>query len=436
MNTGNSTGASAGQVASIEASAAEAAVDINMEVDDHVGGTSFDPNEELIDYNEEDPIPVLNKNKNGKEAVSSEDKEIKIKALRDKLAENGYALRAVLMNEHITTHYVSPMSTEQEMTTESILSEMTEDDLKGVAIVQGRIFMPVNFVQKWILPTLRVRKALDAVKDGTLPGGIETALLYSIFDQSIIDFGRQDHEVNATGAAIRAVMAYASDDTTVDMIPRMKLGNNGIAKSAVASLRELEAVCQLPKAKELWNMHDREIDARKDSIAEAIGIFCDHVGQNNNDQQLLREQTTLLASLAFEQQKHICDLNDRYFRLLEEKNQLVQRDDQNIHNDVDTIINTMKTLQETLTQRHEEVSKIIEPIDMSKIMSTMTKLKIALYEISTRNAQLVMRNDKLRLQLSFMPPQMWDKIIAVKDSRSPRYDDQRMHPSPVPPTPF
>jgi len=63
-----------------------------------------------------------------------------------------------------------------------------------VAIVQDRIYMPVNFVQKWILPTLRVRKALDAVKDGTLPGGIETALLYSIFDQSIIDFGRQDHK--------------------------------------------------------------------------------------------------------------------------------------------------------------------------------------------------------------------------------------------------
>ncbi len=39
-----------------------------------------------------------------------------------------------------------------------------------------------------------------------------------------------------------------------------------------------------------------------------------------------------------------------------------------------------------------------------------------------------MRNDKLQLQLSFMPPQMWDKIIAAKDSRSPRYDDQRIDP--------
>ena len=80
MNTGNSTGANAGQIASIEASAAEAAVDINMEVDGHVDGTAFDPNAELIDYNEEDPFLVLSKNKNGKEAVTSEDKEMKIQA--------------------------------------------------------------------------------------------------------------------------------------------------------------------------------------------------------------------------------------------------------------------------------------------------------------------------------------------------------------------
>ena len=51
-------------------------------LEDHGLGSTFDPNEELKDYNEddEDPVPVLNKNKNGKEAVNSEDKEMKIKA--------------------------------------------------------------------------------------------------------------------------------------------------------------------------------------------------------------------------------------------------------------------------------------------------------------------------------------------------------------------
>ncbi len=175
---------------------------------------------------------------------------MKILALRENLAQNGYALRSVLMNEHIQAHYVSPMSTEEEMSVEDILSEIPENDLQEVGIVQGRIFMSSPFVRKWILPTLRVQKALSAVKDGSLPGGIETAMLYSTFDQSIIDFDRQDSEVNAEGGAIHAVMAYATDDTTVKLTPRMKQGNNGVAKSALASLKELEDVCQLPKAKE------------------------------------------------------------------------------------------------------------------------------------------------------------------------------------------
>ena len=60
MNTGNSTGANARQIASIEASAAGAAIDINMEVDGQSADTAFDPNAELIDYNEEDTFLVLN----------------------------------------------------------------------------------------------------------------------------------------------------------------------------------------------------------------------------------------------------------------------------------------------------------------------------------------------------------------------------------------
>jgi hypothetical protein len=72
-------------------------------------------------------------------------------------------------------------------------------------------------------------------------------------------------------------MAYATDDTTVKLIPRMKQVNNGAAKSALASLKELEDICQLPKAKELWTKQDRWIDERKDEIAEAIRQFENYV---------------------------------------------------------------------------------------------------------------------------------------------------------------
>ena len=175
-------------------------------------------------------------------------------------------------------------------------------------------------------------------------------MLYSIFDQSIIDFAGTGSDRTTDDSAIRAVMAYATDDTTVKLLPRMKQGNAGLARSAIASLKELEEAYQLPKAKELWTKQDSWIQERKDGIiASAIKQFEQHVERNNQDQYVLREQTTLLASLVFEQQTHICDLNDRYLRLLlDEKKQLVQDDDKKIHTDVNTIIDTMKTLQEAL----------------------------------------------------------------------------------------
>jgi hypothetical protein len=88
MNSKDNASTNADQFASSEAKAAEAAIGIDMEVEKASSDDLFD---ELVDYNEldEDPIPVLTKNKNGKEAVSSEDKEKKIQALRDKLAQNG-----------------------------------------------------------------------------------------------------------------------------------------------------------------------------------------------------------------------------------------------------------------------------------------------------------------------------------------------------------
>jgi hypothetical protein len=252
MNSANNASANAGQTTSTEANAASAAQVPDMELDDDYDGHDYDPNVPLRDYNEgddEDPVPTLKKSTNGKEAVTSEDKEIKKLALREKLAQNGFALRTMLMDEQIPAHYVSPMSTEDEMSVEDILAEIPEEDLQGVAIVQGHIYMPLPFARKYILPTLRVRKALYVIKDESLPGGIETAMLYSIFDQLIIDFAGTGSDMTADDSVIRAVMAYATDDTTVKLMSRMKQGNTGIARSAIASLKELEEACQLPKAK-------------------------------------------------------------------------------------------------------------------------------------------------------------------------------------------
>ena len=133
-------------------------------------------------------------------------------------------------------------------------------------------------------------------------------------------------------------------------------------------------------------MREADIQSRKDDIAEAITQYEDHIKRDHANMQLLREQITLMAHLNWEQQMHICDLNERYLRLVEERNQIAQLSDKPIYNSVDVIVNTMKTLQESLNQRLEKMSNILTPVDMTKIMTSMTKLKSALSEVTIRNA--------------------------------------------------
>ena len=103
--------------------------------------------------------------------------------------------------------------------------------------------------------------------------------------------------------------------------------------------------------------------------------------RDHDNMIMLRGQNALMARLVWEQQIHICDLNERYLRLVEERNQIAQLSDKPIYDSVDTIVNTIKTLQESLKQRLEKMSNILTPVDMTKIMTSMTKLKSALSEV-------------------------------------------------------
>ena len=89
--------------------------------------------EELVDYNEQ------------------------LVALKEMLTNNGHTLREILRSEKVKAHYVSPFSGENTMSIEDILQEIPKEDLHEVGTVRNRIFMPASFVQKWLIPTIRVR---------------------------------------------------------------------------------------------------------------------------------------------------------------------------------------------------------------------------------------------------------------------------------------
>ena len=126
------------------------------------------------------------------------------------LTANGHTLREILRTEKVKAHYVSPFSEENTMSIEDILQEIPKEDLHEVGAVRNRIFMPASFVQKWLIPTIRVRNALKGDGDKT-PGGIETAMLFSIFDQSTLDPTKSRQQLDEGAFSLRALVACAQD---------------------------------------------------------------------------------------------------------------------------------------------------------------------------------------------------------------------------------
>jgi hypothetical protein len=141
---------------------------------------------------------------------------------------------------------------------------------------------------------------------------------------------------------------------------------------------------------------------------------------------MLREQNAILARLAWEQQIQICDLNERYLLVAEEKSKLVAAEDGAILENMLDITTLMENLRDTLQQRQQKVSEISSPIDLSQIATTTKKLKSALLDTNVLNTSLVKKINSLQMELSFMPEEMRQRIrrspIKRKNQRTdPHY---------------
>ncbi len=100
----------------------------------------------------------------------------------------------------------------------------------------------------------------------------------------------------------------------------------------------------------------------------------------------------------------ICDMNRAYLELSGEKERIVLADNRLVHEGMEHITTMMTELQQSLQKRHDVIAANMDKIDSPRITSSIQKLKSALQELQTRNAHLVMRNEKLNRQFSFMPP--------------------------------
>jgi hypothetical protein len=214
-------------------------------------------NEELIDYNEDGTAAAV-------EAAAKADR---VKNLRELFASQGKEYRTLLKSEKVKDLFMSNMTVE--MSAEDILSEIPKEELHNVGVVKGLLIMPPGFVQKYILPAIKVRKALKQSNEGNLPEGIETAIMFAFFDDSVMYYTNTIGDNLTDNAMIRAIVNHAKDHT-LDHTTFMREGSMGLRRGTTAALRQLRNVSKLPRQEELWDMRDPEIESRNEDIAEAI----------------------------------------------------------------------------------------------------------------------------------------------------------------------
>ncbi len=162
-------------------------------------------------------------------------REIRRETFCKRLASNGSALRKTLMGETIKGLYPSPLRAE-EMSITDIMSEIPDEDLPHVGTIQDRVYMAADFFRKWVRPTIRVQKALKQFQDQGLPGGMEAAMLASIFDESVIDLNRPINGNLADVTVLRAMVIHTNDDTTHQCLP-MEEGGKALIRGLTSALQ-------------------------------------------------------------------------------------------------------------------------------------------------------------------------------------------------------
>jgi hypothetical protein len=133
-------------------------------------------------------------------------------ALSEMLIENGFKLRQRISRDNVKTSITVPMTAHTRSLVE-VLSLIPREDAEQIGSYHGQIFMPQHFLKKIMLPTMQLKKILEEEGNqppeewGLVPGGPETAMMYSIFRQG------QSQEYSAQSGKLRALIAHSNEQT-------------------------------------------------------------------------------------------------------------------------------------------------------------------------------------------------------------------------------
>ncbi len=190
-----------------------------------------------------------------------------------------------------------------------ILQSVPLEDASQISEFQKTVYMPLHFLEKYLLPSMQLRKLIEEEQlttgDHPLPGGPETAILYSLYHQTKTAMSStQDNKLRS--------LVMHSDDETSSLVKDI----TEIMKEKAISLEtytyQLRDITRLPSMKTLCRMTPEDVEDRNELINSVLTNFEQQLKRDYKAYERERHQNVLIAKLNYEQQLHILDADTQY----------------------------------------------------------------------------------------------------------------------------
>jgi hypothetical protein len=231
----------------------------------------------------------------------------------DKLMEEGGRSRQFICRDPVQSQRPISMQAPSRPLAE-ILQLIPKEDAEQVNEFQGLVYMPEHFLEKYLIPSMQLRKILDDEEDtvgedfSSFPGGQETALLYSLFRHTKDTKDVEDLD------KLRALIAHANEQTPQQVL---QVRENMMSKTIYLEsfVHQLRDATLLPPTRVIYQMTPSEINDKNQLIDDVLTNFEAQLKRDYKSFESARQQNVLITKLNYEQQLHIHDLNLESFNV-------------------------------------------------------------------------------------------------------------------------
>ncbi len=138
---------------------------------------------------------------------------------------------------------------------------------------EGFAYMPLNIMEKYLYPTLRLMQFLHRNAGERLPAAVDTMMAYSFFQQGM---GPPKNRTMYDLEILRNTVS-SSGDGLEDQLRNSSDAVDGLSSQLKKTLKKLETLCALPNLYEIADMEQEAVDAKQAEIDAHFKLYKDQI---------------------------------------------------------------------------------------------------------------------------------------------------------------